>query len=108
MSENILSITTESWDKEVVQSSSLVVIDFWGTHCRPCKTIAPMIEELAKEYTGRAKIVKVNVEESPEIASRYKVIGVPTIMFFKDGNIVDQIVGVVPKEQLKSKLESLI
>ena len=108
MSEDVLNITTESWDKEVIQSSSLVVIDFWGTHCRPCKTIAPIIEELAKEYTGRAKIVKVNTDENPEIASRYKLIGVPTIMFFKDGNVVDQIVWVVPKEQLKSKLESFI
>jgi thioredoxin 1 len=108
MSENILSITTESWDKEVIQSSSLVVIDFWGTHCRPCKTIAPIIEELAKEYTGRAKVVKLNVEESPEIASRYRIIGVPTIMFLKNGNVMDRIVGAVPKEQLKSKLESLL
>ena len=108
MSENILSITTESWDKEVIQSSSLVVIDFWGTHCRPCKTIAPIIEELAKEYTGRAKVVKLNVEESPEIASRYKIIGVPTIMFLKNGNVMERIVGAVPKEQLKSKLESLL
>lgn len=108
MSEDVLNITTESWDKEVIQSSSLVVIDFWGTHCRPCKLIAPIIEELAEEYIGRAKIVKVNTDENPEIASRYKLIGVPTIMFFKDGNVVDQLVGVVPKGQIKAKLDSLI
>ncbi len=108
MAEGILEVTTASWEKEVLNDSGLVLIDFWAVWCGPCRMIAPTVEELAKEYAGKVKVVKLNTDENPEIASRYKIMGIPTLMFFKGGQKVDQIVGAVPKPQLKAKLESLI
>lgn len=108
MSDGVISITLDSWDKEVLQSPNLVMVDFWATWCSPCKLISPIVEELAKEYEGKIKFFKLNTDENPDIASRYKIRGIPTLMFFKNGQIVDQIVGVVPKTQLKAKLDSLL
>lgn len=108
MSENITNVNAESWDKEVVQTPGIVMVDFWATWCGPCRTIAPAIEELAKEYTGKAKFVKVNTDENPDLASRYKITGIPTLIFFKDGQPKEQVVGAVPKAHLKTKLDSLL
>jgi thioredoxin 1 len=108
MSENITNVTAESWDKEVVQTPGIVMVDFLATWCGPCRTIAPTIEELAKEYTGKAKFVKVNTDENPDLASRYKITGIPTLIFFKDGQPKEQVVGAVPKAHLKTKLDSLL
>ena len=108
MAEGILEVTTASWEQEVMNESGLVLIDFWAVWCGPCRMIAPTVEELAKEYAGKVKVVKLNTDENPEIASRYKIMGIPTLMFFKSGQKIDQIVGAVPKPQLKAKLESLI
>ncbi len=108
MAEGIIEITTDSWDKEVLQSSGLVMVDFWAVWCGPCRMIAPTVEELAKEYAGKVKVGKLNTDENSEIAGKYKIMGIPTIMFFKDGQKVDQVVGAVPKPQLKSKIESLL
>lgn len=108
MAEGILEVTTDTWEKEVLNSGGLVMIDFWAVWCGPCRMIAPTVEELAKEYAGKVKVVKLNTDENPEIAARYKVMGIPTLMFFKSGQKMDQIVGAVPKAQLKSKLEALM
>ncbi len=108
MAEGIVEVTTDTWEKEVLNSSGLVMIDFWAVWCGPCRMIAPTVEELAKEYAGKVKVVKLNTDENPEIASRYKIMGIPTLMFFKSGQKMDQIVGAVPKAQLKSKLDALI
>ncbi len=108
MAEGIIELTTDSWDKEVLQSSGLVMVDFWAVWCGPCRMIAPTVEELAKEYAGKVKVGKLNTDENSEIAGKYKIMGIPTIMFFKDGQKVDQVVGAVPKPQLKSKIESLL
>jgi thioredoxin 1 len=108
MAEGILEVTAASWEQEVLNESGLVLIDFWAVWCGPCRMIAPTVEELAKEYAGKVKVVKLNTDENPEIASRYKIMGIPTLMFFKSGQKIDQIVGAVPKPQLKAKLESLI
>lgn len=108
MAEGILEATTANWDSEVLKSKELVMIDFWAVWCGPCRIISPTVEELAKEYSGKVKVMKLNTDENSEIASRYKIMGIPTIMFFKDGVKLDQIVGVVPKQQLKAKLDSLI
>jgi thioredoxin 1 len=108
MAEGILEVTTTTWDNEVLNASGLVMIDFWAVWCGPCRMIAPTVEELAKEYAGKVKVAKLNTDENPDIASRYKIMGIPTLMFFKDGQKVDQIVGAVPKPQLKSKLDSLL
>ncbi|MEK6652053.1 MAG: thioredoxin [Nitrospirota bacterium] len=108
MAEGIIEVTTSTWDKEVLQDKGLVMIDFWAVWCGPCRMIAPTVEELAKEYAGKIKVAKLNTDENPDIASKYKIMGIPTIMFFKGGQRVDQVVGAVPKNQLKSKIDSLL
>jgi thioredoxin 1 len=108
MSEGLLEVTTDSWEKEVIGSSGLVMIDFWAVWCGPCRIIAPTVEELSKEYTGKIKVMKLNTDENPEVATKYQIMGIPTIMFFKDGQKVDQVVGAIPKPQLKAKIDSLL
>jgi thioredoxin 1 len=108
MSNGVTSVNLESWDNEVIKSPNLVMVDFWASWCSPCKMVAPTVEELAKEYAGKAKFVKVNTDENSELASRYKIRGIPTLMFFKNGEVVDQIIGAVPKTHLKTKIDSLL
>jgi len=108
MSEGIVVATTPTWESEILKSKGLVMVDFWAVWCGPCRIIAPTVEELAKEYAGRVKVAKLNTDENPDIASRYKIMGIPTVMFFKDGQKVDQIVGAVPKPQLKARIDALL
>lgn len=108
MAENIIELTTSKWETEVLNSKGIVMVDFWAPWCGPCRIIAPTIEEIAKEYEGKIKVGKLNTDENPEIATRYGIMGIPTIMFFKDGQKVDQIVGVVPKSTIKSRLDTLL
>jgi thioredoxin 1 len=108
MSEGIMEATTATWENEVLKSSGLVMVDFWAVWCGPCRIIAPTVEELAKEYSGKLKVMKLNTDENPDIASKYKIMGIPTLMFFKEGQKVDQVVGAVPKPQLKAKIDSLL
>lgn len=108
MAEGIVELTSSKWETEVLNSKGIVMVDFWAPWCGPCRIIAPTIEEIANEYAGKVKVAKLNTDENPDIATRYGIMGIPTIMFFKDGQRVDQIVGVVPKSVLKSKLDSLL
>ena len=108
MTKGLIIATTSTWDSEILNSKGLVMVDFWAIWCGPCRIIAPTVEELAKEYSGRVKVAKLNTDENPDIASRYKIMGIPTIMFFKNGQKVDQIVGAVPKPQLKAKIDALL
>ncbi len=108
MAEGIVELTGATWDSEVLKAGGVVMVDFWAVWCGPCRMIAPTVEELAKEYAGKIKVGKLNTDENSDIASKYKIMGIPTIMFFKDGQKVDQIVGAVPKPQLKAKIDSLI
>ena len=108
MSDGVQSVNFDSWDKEDLKSQRLVMVDFWATWCAPCRIVAPTVEELAKEYEGKAKFVKVNTDENSELATQYKIRGIPTLMFIRDGQVVDQIVGAVAKGQLKAKLDSLL
>lgn len=108
MAEGVLDFTTDNWDSEVLQTTGIVMVDFWAVWCGPCRMIAPTVEELSKEYAGKIKVGKLNTDENPDIASRYKIMGIPTIMFFKGGQKVDQIVGAVPKPQLKAKIDALL
>jgi thioredoxin 1 len=108
MAEGVLEVTTANWESEVMKAPGLVMIDFWAAWCGPCRMISPTVEELAREYGAKIKVLKLNTDENSEIASRYKIMGIPTIMFFKDGVKLDQIVGVVPKQQLKAKLDSFL
>ncbi len=108
MSETVASVTSDNFEETVLQARNLVMVDFWATWCGPCKIVSPVVEELAKEYEGRVLFAKVNTDENPDLASQYKIRGIPTLMFFRDGEEVDQIVGAVPKAQLKSKIDSLL
>lgn len=108
MAEGIMIATTANWESEVLNAQGLVMIDFWAPWCGPCRMISPTVEELSKEYSGKLKVMKLNTDENSEIATRYKIMGIPTIMFFKNGTKLDQIVGVVPKQQLKAKIESFL
>lgn len=108
MAEGVMEVNASNWDSEVLKAQGLVMIDFWAAWCGPCRMISPTVEELAKEYKGKVKVLKLNTDENSEIATRYKIMGIPTIMFFKNGVKLDQIVGVVPKQQLKAKIESFL
>ena len=99
--------TDSTFEDEVLNRDQPVLVDFWATWCGPCRTIAPTIEELAAEYGGRAKIVKLDVDHNPETAMKYGIRSIPSLLFFKDGRPVDQMVGVVPKRTLADKLDTL-
>lgn len=108
MSEDILETTSANWDNEVTKAQGLVMVDFWAAWCAPCRMVAPTVEELAKEYKGKVKFVKLNTDENPDIASKYNIMGIPTLMFFQDGRKLDSIVGAVPKQHLKEKIDFLL
>ena len=101
----LLHLTDINFKKEVLESSSPVLVDFWATWCGPCKMITPILEELVKEYDKKFIIGKVNVEESPKTATQYGIMSVPTLVFFKKGKISDQLVGALSKAQIKRKIE---
>jgi len=97
-----------TFDQEVVQSSVPVLVDFWAPWCGPCRMVAPIVEELAQEYDGRALFTKVNVDDSPGVAVKYGIRSIPTVLFFKEGKPVDQVVGAVPKKELQKHLEAVL
>ena len=103
----LLTGTDATFDSEVLDSDQPVLVDIWATWCGPCRTIAPTIEELASEYEGKAKVVKLDVDNNPQTAMKYGIRSIPSLLFFKDGRPVDQMVGVVPKRVLAEKLDTL-
>jgi len=102
---SLLHLTDSNFKKEVLESDLPVLVDFWAPWCGPCKMVTPIIEELAKEYHGRMKFGKVNIDENSAVATRYAVMSIPTIMFFSQGRVVDQVVGALGKADLKKKIE---
>jgi thioredoxin 1 len=100
--------TAEEFKKEVLEADLPVVVDFWATWCQPCQILGPVLEELAADYDGRAKIVKVNVDEARELAQNHQVMSIPTVVFFKRGEIKDRSIGAVPKQILAEKLDALL
>lgn len=103
-----INITDETFEKEVLQSDVLVVVDFWATWCGPCKMIAPALEEIASEYDGKVKIAKLDVDSNNGTAGKYNIMSIPSLLFFKNGEVVDQVVGAMPKAQLAQKVETII
>jgi thioredoxin 1 len=104
----MLQFTDANFKKEVLESKELVVVDFWAAWCGPCKMIAPLIDEISKEYAGKAKIGKVDVDSNSQTATNYGVMSIPTLMFFKGGKVMDQTVGVISKPELRRKIDENI
>jgi thioredoxin 1 len=101
-------VNDKNFDQEVLSSDLPVLVDFWAAWCGPCRAISPMVEELAKEFTGKVKVTKLDVDENPAIPSQYGVRGIPTLILFKGGKILDQIVGAVPKAKLIAMIEKAL
>lgn len=105
---NAEHVTSDTFQDEVISSSVPVLVDFYSTWCGPCRMLAPVIEDLAEKYAGKAKVLKVNVSEEPGLAQKYGVAAVPTLLFFNNGELVDTVVGLTGAEELEQKLDSLI
>ena len=97
---------TDQNASEILASDKLVVIDFWATWCGPCQRLTPIIEQLAEEYEGRIKVGKINVDDHSEVAARYNIMSIPNMKFFKGGQVVDKVIGAVPKPAMKQKFEA--
>ncbi len=102
--EKVRQINDSNFESEVLRASKPVLVDFWAPWCGPCKMLAPTIDKIAEENEGKIVTCKVNVDESPETAAKYGIRGIPTVLFFKNGQVVNQIVGNVPKQQLDSMI----
>ena len=104
----VLELTDEAFEEEVLNSELPALVDFWAPWCGPCKAIAPIVKELAKEYDGRLKVAKVNVDDNQSVAMRYQVRGIPTLLIFKGGEVKQQVVGAVPKDVLAEKIDAAL
>jgi len=104
----VIEINDDSFEDEVLKCSLPVMVDFWAPWCNPCRMVAPITEKLAVEYEGRIKVCKLNVDDNPQTASKYQVLSIPQILFFKNGETVDQSTGAVPEHVLQSKAESVL
>ena len=105
---SIVDVSDDTFEAEVIQSNVPVVVDFWTTWCGPCKMIAPILEEVAEEMGDKVKIVKVDVDQNNQTAGKYNIMSVPSLLFFKNGEVVDQVVGAVPKAQLMQRIETVV
>ena len=97
-------VSDSNFESEVLKSNVTVLVDFWATWCGPCKMIAPVVEEIANEYAGKVKVVKVDVDSNPETSMKFSIRSIPTIMIFKGGKVVEQLIGAMPKKNLMDKL----
>lgn len=105
MSENVLTLTKDNFEKEVVQSDKPVLVDFWAAWCGPCRMVAPVVDQVADEYAGKVKVGKINVDEQSELAEKYRIMSIPTLMVFKDGNVAESVMGARSKESLTGMLD---
>ena len=105
---NLFTVTDESFQKEVLEAEQPTFVDFWASWCGPCRMVGPIFEELSGEYSGKVRFAKVNVDENPKTPANYGVRGIPTLMMFKGGKMVDQVVGAAPKGQLENIVKKVL
>ena len=103
---NAITVTDSDFEMQVEKSGLLTVVDFWATWCGPCRMIAPILEQLVDEYAGSVTVAKLDVDANPKAAARFGVRSIPTLLFFKDGKLVDQVIGAVPKATIEAKLQA--
>ena len=103
-----INITDANFESEVIKADVPVLVDFWAPWCMPCHAVAPIVEEIAREYEGKIKVCKLNVDQGPATASKYGIMAIPTLVIFKDGKAVDKIVGMVPKSEIEAKIKLYI
>lgn len=103
-----ITLSESNWEEEVIKSNIPVMVDFWAAWCMPCKMISPAVEEISNEWGEKIKVGKLNVDENPSIAGKYGIMGIPAVLFFKNGNLVDQVVGAVPKRVLEEKVKKIL
>ena len=102
---NIIAVTDANFEEEVEKHAGLAIVDFWATWCGPCRMIAPILDQLATDYAGKVKVTKLDVDANIKTGSRFNVRSIPTLLFFKDGKVVDQIIGAVPRKNIEQKLQ---
>ncbi|MCM8799235.1 MAG: thioredoxin [Candidatus Omnitrophica bacterium] len=105
---DILILNDDNFESEVLKSNQIILVDFWAPWCAPCRIIAPIVEEIAKEYKDKIKVAKLNVEDYPSIASRFGIMSIPTLIIFKDGKAVESLIGVVSKNQIISRIKNYV
>jgi thioredoxin 1 len=106
MSENVLDVTDQNFEEEVLNSEKPVLVDFWAAWCAPCRTLAPTVDQIAQEFSDQAKVVKLNVDDNAEISAKYNIKGIPTLLLFKGGEIKDQIVGAASKDNIARMIQA--
>ncbi len=108
MGENTINVSDSNFESMVLKSDVPALVDFWASWCAPCKAIAPIVDEMAAAYSGKVRVAKMNVDDNPSTPGRYGVRGIPTLILFKDGKVVDQLVGAVPKDQVRELIEKAL
>jgi len=104
----VIEVTDKNFEDEVIKSALPVLVDLWAPWCGPCRMVAPVIDKLAEDYDGKFKFCRLNVDENPQTASKYRIMSIPTLMFFKGGEAVDTVIGAVPERALQPKIDGLL
>ncbi len=104
----VIEVTDQNFEEEVAKSNLPVMVDLWAPWCRPCLMVAPVVDKLAESYKGRFKFCRLNIDQNPQTAARYRIMSIPTLIFLKDGTVVDTVIGAVPEQTLKPKIEALL
>jgi len=104
----VIEVTNQNFEDEVIKSALPVLVDLWAPWCRPCLMVAPVVDSLAEKYNGRVKFCRLNVDENPRVAARYRIMAIPTLMLFKGGEVVDTVIGAVPERALQPKIDELL
>lgn len=104
----VIEVTDQDFEEEVIKSSLPAMVDLWAPWCRPCLMVAPVVDKLAESYNGRFKFCRLNVDQNPQTAAKYRIMSIPTLLFFKDGKVADTVIGAVAEQVLQSKIEELL